>query len=112
MSPIGLLFTIITLISTSQCIQVTISEDISMVSLGQLKTNTISLLKNLSFGATQGIRDLKAFAQKEGQFIDSVQANSATSGYLITDKSWRLGLGVISGFSVLACCFVSQLIAA
>jgi hypothetical protein len=55
------------------------------------------------------MRDLKTFAQKD--FVDSDKANEG-SGYLITSKSWRIGLGVISGFSVLACCFVSQLIAA
>ena len=81
--------------------------------LAQLKTNTISLKKSLKFGADQGLRDFKAFAQKEGgQFINTNQANTQGNGYLITDKSWRLGLGVIAGFSVLACCFVSQLIAA
>ena len=58
------------------------------------------------------MRDLRAFAQKEGELIDSTVANQSSDGYLITNKSWRLGLGVISGVSVLACCFISQLIAA
>ena len=55
---------------------------------------------------SERLRDFKALAQDS--YVDS---SADYTEYWLNEKSLRIGLGFISAFTVVACCFISQLIA-